>query len=154
MAAPDDFGAIDQGGSGIGVDGLEEAGVARREKSRASHAGDTSRVLLRNQIYVPRPMERLTGFRTVCTVHSTMARIQRRAAEEARAQLPTLLADAENGRTTIITRHGRSVAALVPVQNVGGGRQRPLTELAGSGKGLWGRDGAAAVPQLRNEWNR
>lgn len=83
-----------------------------------------------------------------------MAKIQRRAAEQARSQLPTLLADAENGRTTIITRRGRSVAALVPVQDAGGSRQRSLLGLAGSGRGLWGRDGAAAVRRLRDEWSR
>ena len=41
--------------------------------------------------------------------------MQRKGAEEARNELPDLLAAAEKGRATIITRHGRPVAALVPI---------------------------------------
>jgi len=82
-----------------------------------------------------------------------MAKVEHKGAEEARAQLPSLLADAEKGRTTIITRHGRSVAALVPVKGVAGSRQMPLTTLAGSGKGMWGDDSKTAVRRLRDEWD-
>ena len=39
-----------------------------------------------------------------------------KGAEEARNQLPDLLEAAEKGRSTIITRHGRPVAALVPIE--------------------------------------
>ncbi len=83
-----------------------------------------------------------------------MAKLNKRGAEQARNQLPALLAEAEKGRTTIITRHGRSIAALVPVKGVAGPRQKALTALAGSGKGLWGSDGARAVRRLRDEWSR
>lgn len=83
-----------------------------------------------------------------------MPRIQRRRAEQARAALPALLADAEKGRTTIITRRGRTVAALVPVKGVATSRQPSLTGLAGSGKGLWGRDSRATMKRLRDEWSR
>jgi antitoxin (DNA-binding transcriptional repressor) of toxin-antitoxin stability system len=83
-----------------------------------------------------------------------MPKVQRRGAEEARAELPALLADAEKGRTTIITRRGRSVAALGPVKGVATARQAPLTPLIGSGKGLWGRDSTAAIRRLRGEWSR
>lgn len=83
-----------------------------------------------------------------------MAKLQHRGAEEARAQLPALLADAERGRTTIVRRRGRSIAAVVPVAALAGRRQAPLTGLAGSGRGLWGRDGARAVRRLRDEWSR
>jgi prevent-host-death family protein len=83
-----------------------------------------------------------------------MGKMQQRGAEDARAQLPRLLADAEQGRTTIITRHGRSIAALVPARGAAASRQRPLTPLLGSGKGMWGRNGAAAVRRLRDEWSR
>ena len=38
----------------------------------------------------------------------------RKGAEEARNELPNLLAAAEKGRPTIITRHGKPVARLVP----------------------------------------
>jgi antitoxin (DNA-binding transcriptional repressor) of toxin-antitoxin stability system len=84
---------------------------------------------------------------------SVVAKTQRKGAERARAELPSLIADAEKGRTTIITRHGRSVAALVPVRRVAASRQQPLTQLAGSGKGMWGRDSATTLRRLRNEWS-
>jgi prevent-host-death family protein len=45
--------------------------------------------------------------------------ILRKGAEEARNQLPDLLEAAEKGRSTIITRHGRPVAALVPIEAYG-----------------------------------
>ncbi len=83
-----------------------------------------------------------------------MAKLQRKGAEEARNQLPALLADAEKGRATIITRHGRSIAALVPVKGVAGSRQKALIALAGSGKGMWGRNSARTVRRLRDEWSR
>ncbi|MFN2375315.1 MAG: type II toxin-antitoxin system Phd/YefM family antitoxin [Candidatus Binatia bacterium] len=85
---------------------------------------------------------------------SAMNKPQHRGAEEARNQLPQLLAEAEKGQSTIITRHGRSVAALVPLDQLGGRQQRALTTLAGSGKGLLGRDAGRAVQRLREEWNR
>lgn len=40
--------------------------------------------------------------------------MSRKGAEEARAELPSLLDAAERGETTLITRRGRAVAALVP----------------------------------------
>ena len=83
-----------------------------------------------------------------------MAKLHRKGAEEARNQLPALLAEAEKGRTTIITRHGRSIAALVPVKGVTDFRQKALTALAGSGKGMWGGNSASAVRRMRDEWSR
>jgi prevent-host-death family protein len=44
-----------------------------------------------------------------------MSRQERKGVEDARSQLPTLLAEAERGRSTIITRHGKPIAAIVPV---------------------------------------
>jgi len=82
-----------------------------------------------------------------------MASIQRKGAEEARTQLPALLAAAEKGRSTIITRHGRSVAVLSPLADTPT-RQATLTPLAGTGKGMWGVDSAKTVQKLRDEWNR
>src|SRR6266540_4262249 len=62
--------------------------------------------------------------------------ILRKGAEEARNQLPDLLEAAEKGRSTIITRHGRPVAALVPIEAYGAAiRQEPLVPVAGSGYG-------------------
>lgn len=84
-----------------------------------------------------------------------MAKSARRGAEEARNQLPDLLAAAENGRSTIITRHGRPVAAIVPMSDfTESNRQQPLLPLKGSGAGLWGKDSAHTLRKLRDEWNR
>jgi prevent-host-death family protein len=84
-----------------------------------------------------------------------MSRTVRKGAEEARNQLPDLLAAAAKGRSTIITRHGRPVAALVPIEAYGSAvHQEPLLPLAGSGRGLWGKDSARAIRRLRDEWDR
>jgi prevent-host-death family protein len=83
-----------------------------------------------------------------------MAKVHRKGAEEARNQLPALLAEAEKGRATIITRHGRSIAALVPVRDIANYRQKALTALSGSGKGMWGTKSASTVRRLRDEWSR
>jgi antitoxin (DNA-binding transcriptional repressor) of toxin-antitoxin stability system len=83
-----------------------------------------------------------------------MSKPGRKGVEAARSELPALLAQAERGRTTIITRHGRSVAALVPLERVGEKQQKPLVGLAGSGKGLWGKDSAKTLRRLREEWER
>jgi prevent-host-death family protein len=84
-----------------------------------------------------------------------MNRIVRKGAEEARSQLPDLLAAAEKGRSTIITRHGRPVAALVPIDAYdSAARQEPLLPLAGTGRGLWGKDSTRTIRKLRDEWDR
>jgi len=84
-----------------------------------------------------------------------MSRHQRRGAEEARNQLPDLLDAAEHGRSTIITRHGRPVAALVPIaEHRPGQKQETLLPLAGSGRGMWGRNSARTLRRLRDEWDR
>jgi len=83
-----------------------------------------------------------------------MSRRVRKGVEEARNQLPALLAEAEKGRTTVITRHGRAVAALVPIAAASGpNKQKALIPLAGSGKGLWG-DSTRTLRRLRDEWSR
>jgi prevent-host-death family protein len=79
----------------------------------------------------------------------------RKGAEEARTHLPALLAEAERGRSTIITRHGRPVAALVPIAAYNpAAQQMPLTPLEGSGCGLWGEDSTRTLRELRDEWGR
>jgi prevent-host-death family protein len=76
-------------------------------------------------------------------------------AAEARNQLKKFLDAAEEGRTTIITKHGRAVAALVPVDAFAGAvRQHSILPLEGSGRGLWGRNSALRIRQLREEWSR
>jgi prevent-host-death family protein len=81
--------------------------------------------------------------------------MRRRRAEEARNQLPDLLDAAEKGQSTVITRHGRPVAALVPIEAARAAvRQQPLTPLEGSGRGLWGKDSGGTIRRLRDEWSR
>jgi len=81
-------------------------------------------------------------------------RPESRGAEEARQQLPAILAAAAAGETTVITRHGRAVAAVVPVTALRPGTPVSLLALAGSGRGLWGRNSARAIEALRAEWTR
>ncbi|MGD0024833.1 MAG: type II toxin-antitoxin system Phd/YefM family antitoxin [Xanthobacteraceae bacterium] len=82
-----------------------------------------------------------------------MSATRRKGAEEARNQLPDLLDAAEKGQSTIITRHGKPVAALVPIEVYGSTiRQQSLLPLKGSGRGLWGRD--STLRKLRDEWSR
>jgi len=80
---------------------------------------------------------------------------KRKGVEAARKELPALLADAQRGRATIVTRHGRDIAAIVPLDRARlATRQRSLLPLAGSGKGLWGRNSTKTLRRLRDEWDR
>jgi prevent-host-death family protein len=84
-----------------------------------------------------------------------MTKPLRRGAEEARNQLPELLTAAQRGRQTIITRHGKPVAILAPISGSGeSNTQRSLLPLAGTGRGLYGRDSQATLRNLRDEWER
>lgn len=84
-----------------------------------------------------------------------MSETQRKGAEEARNQLPDLLEAAERGQSTIITKHGRPVAALVPMEAFKAtARQQSLLPLKGSGRGLWGKDSTKTLRKLRAEWSR
>ena len=84
-----------------------------------------------------------------------MTKPTRKGAEEAQNQLPELLDAAEKGRSTIITKNGRPVAALVPFEQYdANGGQQSLVPLGASGRGLWGEDIARTVGDLREEWSR
>jgi prevent-host-death family protein len=84
-----------------------------------------------------------------------MTEATRKGAEEARNQLPDLLEAAENGRSTIITKHGRPVAAIVPLDAYGASlRQESLLAVRDSGRGLWGEDSRKTLNDLRDEWAR
>ena len=84
-----------------------------------------------------------------------MSKLPHKGAEEARNQLPDLLEAAEKGRSTVITRHGRPVAALIPLSEYRPtARQQPLSPLKGSGRGLWGPDSSRTARELRDEWSR
>jgi antitoxin (DNA-binding transcriptional repressor) of toxin-antitoxin stability system len=74
--------------------------------------------------------------------------------EEARRSLPAILEAAARGKTTIITRHGNAIAAVVPVSVAKAAAPASLLSLAGSGKGLWGRDSTKDLDRLRGEWSR
>ena len=77
-----------------------------------------------------------------------------KGAEEARQQLPAILAAAAAGRSTIITRHGRAVAAVVPAADLAQRKPASLQALAGTGRGMWGKTSAHTIATLRDEWNR
>ena len=76
--------------------------------------------------------------------------------EQARAQLPTLMAQAHAGQSSIITKHGKPYAAIVPLAYLAQTRKRTSKQgvlpLLGSGKGLWGKKPADTIAQLRDEW--
>lgn len=78
---------------------------------------------------------------------------KRCGAEEARANLPALLERAHQGTPVLITKRGKPYAALVPIETLPtSGRRLPISALAGSGKGLWGRKAAATIRRMRDEW--
>lgn len=75
--------------------------------------------------------------------------------EQARNELPRVAEEAHGGQVRILTRRGRPVAAIVPVELALASRRasRALLELRGTGKGLWGRSAAREVDALRAEWD-
>jgi len=72
-------------------------------------------------------------------------------AEEARTLLPDLLEKAHQGAASLITKRGKPYAALVPIEQAQRARQS-LKALAGTGRGLWGRNPARTIRKLRGEW--
>ena len=81
-------------------------------------------------------------------------KVSTKGVEEARRAFPALLDAAAQGGTTIITRRGVAVAAVVPAGAAARCRQISLLSLAGSGKGLWGANSAESGARLRDEWTR
>ncbi len=82
-----------------------------------------------------------------------MPPIARYGLEQARTQLPAIAANAHAGASSIITRHGKPYAAVVPLDAMRGGQATPgILALRGMGKGLWGPDVAKAIHKLRDEW--
>ena len=97
----------------------------------------------------------LDDFCTVLYSSFHVSRIGRKGAEEARNQFSDLLAAAEKGKPTIITKHGRPIAALVPAEQFEQARgQQSILALKGTGRGLWGRNSTATIRKMRDEWNR
>ena len=84
-----------------------------------------------------------------------MKKVERKGVEEVRNQLPKLIEAAQAGHTTVITKRGRAIAALVPLDSQSTApRQRSLLAIAGTGRKLWGRNSGRAIAELRDEWSR
>lgn len=82
-----------------------------------------------------------------------MAAKRTKGVQEARQELPALIEAAHRGSTTIITKHGKPYAAIVPVNETRGShRGVTVAQLRGSGKKIWKKDAADEVTRLRNEW--
>lgn len=81
-------------------------------------------------------------------------KVNTKGVEEARRAFPSILDTAAQGGTTIITRRGVAVAAVVPAAVASKVRPISLLSLAGSGKGLWGADSSKSVARMRDEWTR
>jgi len=73
--------------------------------------------------------------------------------EMARKNLPALLERANQGYPSVITKHGKVYAAIVPPHYIEHEPPRPdIRNLRGSGKGLWTRSPARAIARMRDEW--
>jgi prevent-host-death family protein len=82
-----------------------------------------------------------------------MKTIRRIGAEEARRRLPALIEEAAAGQRTIITKHGKPYAALVPASSLERtDASSDLRSLRGSGKRLWGRSVRRTLRAMRDEW--
>ncbi|MGQ0709612.1 MAG: type II toxin-antitoxin system Phd/YefM family antitoxin [Rhodoferax sp.] len=85
-----------------------------------------------------------------------MSTLVRYGLEQARIQLPTIVTNAHAGVASIITRHGKPYAAVVPVQDLqqlrAANAPQGLLALRGTGRGLWGDHAGDTVAELRDEW--
>lgn len=77
--------------------------------------------------------------------------------EQARIQLPSIVANAHSGVASVITRHGKPYAAVVPfkdLEQTRGARRTAssLLALRGTGQGLWGPHVGRTIAKLRDEW--
>lgn len=78
--------------------------------------------------------------------------------EQARNQLPHIVSEAHAGAYSVITKHGKPYAAVVPLQDLEKLKARQkapsgLLALRGTGKGLWGANAGRTVAALRSEWD-
>lgn len=73
--------------------------------------------------------------------------------EQARMQLPAITAKAHAGVASVITKHGKPYAAVVPVEYLyQNKRSAGILALRGTGKGLWGKSPSKTMARLRDEW--
>lgn len=78
---------------------------------------------------------------------------RRMGAEQARQHFAEIIANAEKGGVTIIERHGKPRAMVVPMTRAPvSPASVSFTALAGTGAGLWGSDPARTIEELREEW--
>ena len=87
-----------------------------------------------------------------------MSAIANYGLEQARIQLPSIVANAHAGIRSIITKHGRPYAAIVPLQDVqktscSDELAAGILSLRGTGRGLWGTHVGQTVSDLRDEWD-
>ncbi|MES2530970.1 MAG: Prevent-host-death protein [Pseudomonadota bacterium] len=74
--------------------------------------------------------------------------------EQGRKTLPELASRAQAGEPSLLTRHGKPYAAIVSPELLVQAQPRArFLALRGSGKGLWGDAPAAAIDEIRNEWD-
>lgn len=78
--------------------------------------------------------------------------------EQARIQLPHIVAEAHAGMASVITRHGKPYAAIVHLHDLEKSRAAEksasdLLALRGTGRGLWGADIAQTIADMRDEWD-
>jgi prevent-host-death family protein len=84
-----------------------------------------------------------------------MRRTSRKTAEEAANHFLDLLEAAQRGRSTIVTKHGRAIAAIVPIEEfVERTRQQSILPLKTTGRRLCGRSSAKTLRDLRDEGSR
>ena len=73
--------------------------------------------------------------------------------EVGRSTLPELASRAHAGEPSLLTRHGKPYAAIVPPDALDKARPRVrFLKLRGTGKGLWGPSPAKTVADIRDEW--
>lgn len=84
-----------------------------------------------------------------------MGKTGRIGTKKAHHQFSALLNAAKKDQPTIITRHGRAIAALIPIDAYSIGiRQESMLPLIGSSRGLWGKNSARMLCKWRDEWSR
>ena len=73
--------------------------------------------------------------------------------EQGRNTLPQLALRAFGGEPSVLTKHGKPYAAIVPLEMVKRAQagNRSFLALRGTGKGLWGAEPAQMIAQMRDE---
>lgn len=73
--------------------------------------------------------------------------------EAARKNLSVLVEQASRGKASLITKHGKVYAAIVPESYLRRGKRGVgIGALRSTGKGLWGRSPTRTIAKMRDEW--